>query len=148
MVNKMKDVALLLTQYERFGSIGEKEYIQYYIDEVLEMEESDIWLYNEYLAENNYETYFTDLDEILQGCTPTEIARMCYYGDFNYAYEYHKFNGYNNIDSFETYQVVKEMNEDKDFIKWYIEQNELIDFESDEVIEEIKKANELIKLGY
>ena len=144
----VKNVALLLTQYEQYGVIGTDEYLQYFIDEELELNEDNIADYNEYLAENGYETFFEDLDEALEGRTPSEIARMCFYGNFNYSYDLHRFNGYENIDSFESWQVVNEMKADTNFIKWYIEQNDLIDFNSDEVTEAIKEANELLKIGY
>ena len=148
MKNGIKEIALLLTQYEQFGTIGEDEFLQYFIAEELELNENNIGDYNEYLSENGYETYFEDLNEALEGRTPEEIARMCFYGNFNFSYDFHKFNGYENIDSFEAWQIVKEMSEDKDFIKWYIEENCLIDWEDEEVTQAIAEANKLVKLGY
>lgn len=144
----INSTALLLTQYERYGSIGKDEYIQYFIDEELELDERDISKYNYYLSENYYETYEDDLNELLYGMKPDEVARACFYGHFHYARDYHRFNGYGNIDSFEAYEVVQEMKNDTGFLSWLIEEYELIDFEDDEVIEAIKEANRLIKLGY
>ena len=144
----MKDVALLLTQYEIYGSIGEEEYIQYFIDEELNLDESDIGSYNEYLSENKHEIYYSDFDDMLYGYSPQEAVRMTYFGKFKYCHDYFQFNGYNNIDSFTTYEVVREMKNDKKFLKWYIEENELIDFENEEVISAIRESNELIKKGY
>ena len=140
--------SLLLTQYEKYGRIGKDEYIQYYINEELDLDEQDIWKYNHYLNENYYEVYWNDLNDMFEGLTPEEIARACFYGDFHYAREYHRFNGYGNVDSFYGYEVVKEMEADTDFLYWLIEEFELIDFEDEEVIEAIAEANELIKKGY
>lgn len=40
------------------------------------------------------------------------------------------------------------MRKDNDFLKWYVEYNELLDLESDEILEAIEEANNLIKAGY
>lgn len=146
----MRNTALLLTQYERYGTIGKEEYIENFINEELIVDESMISNYNEYLGNNGYEEYW-DLDflnEFLCNVEPKEIARMTFYGDFRFAADYHKFNGYGNIDSFDDWQVVQEMRNNRDFLMWYIEENELIDFESDEYIETIKEANNLLAMGY
>lgn len=144
----MKNTALLLTQYEKYGVIGEDEYIENYINEELEVDASMIGYYNEYLANNGYETYFDDLNEVLYGFEPLEVARMTFYGNFKFAEDYHKFNGYGNIDSFSEYEIIREMKNDRDFLEWYIEENDLIDFEDPEVIEVIEAANKLLKMGY
>lgn len=144
----MKNTALMLTQYERFGTIGTDEYIENYIHEELEIDALMIGYYNEYLLEQGYEIYYDDLNEMLYGFTPIEVARMTFYGDFRFADDYHKFDGYGNIKSFSEYQVIERMKDDYDFLVWYIERNDLIDFESDEVIEVIEAANKLIALGY
>lgn len=144
----MKNTALLLTQYEKYGVIGEKEYIENYINEELEIDASMIGDYNEYLINNNYEPYFDDLDIMLEGMTPTQAARCTYYGKFSFADDYFQFNGYGNIDSFSEYEIIREMKNDRDFLEWYIEENDLINFEAPEVIEVIEAANKLLKMGY
>ena len=140
--------ATLLTAYEKFGTVSMNEFIEMYIDEELEVTEDMIGDYNEYLAENGHETFFSsdEFDEVLNGCTPTQIARMTFYGDFRYADDYFRFNDYGNLDSFEGYQIVKEMEEDKDFLEWYIEEYQLIDNETAEKI--INECNALIAKGY
>lgn len=45
-----KNIGLMLTQYEKYGTVGTDEYLQYFIDEELELDESDIGAYNEYLS--------------------------------------------------------------------------------------------------
>ena len=40
-----------------------------------------------------------EFDELLEGKTPWEIARACYYGSFCPADGYFKWNGYGNLES-------------------------------------------------
>lgn len=138
--------ALLLTAYEKYGSVSIKDYTEMFIDEHLNVTEDMISDYNEYLSENGYETYESDFEEMLNGMSITDAVRCTFFGDFRFAADYHKFNGYGNLDSFDTYQVINEMKEDKDFLRWYVEQNDLID--EDEAEETVEKANELIRKGF
>ena len=39
------------------------------------------------------------LDEFLEGYTPTQIALMIHFGDFNPNHEYFRFDGYGNLES-------------------------------------------------
>lgn len=142
----MNTNALLLTAYEKYGTVGMDDFIECFIDEDVEVDESLIGAYNEYLSNNGYEEYWDDLDEMLEGMTPTEVARATFYGNFRYCAEYHQFNGYANIDSFDAYEVVKEMENDSNFLRWYVEENDLID--EDEAQEIINEANALIRKGY
>lgn len=137
---------LYLTAYERVGKIRHEDYIEAFIDEELEVTEDMIGAYNEYLSENGFETYYDDMEMMLEGFTALEIARMTFYGDFNFSYEYHKFNGYGNLDSFEAWDIVKEMKNDAAFLRWYVEENDLIDWETAE--EEIEEADRLLAAGY
>lgn len=143
----VESVALQLTAYERYGNIGEDEYREYFKRELLNLEAEDIPHYNEYLIENRYESYMDDdsLYEYLNTLDSVEAVRATYFGNFNFGDEYHKINGYGNIDSYSEYRIVKEMNEDSDFINWLVEEDDLIDFESEEVVAAIAKANELLK---
>ena len=142
----MNNEALLLTQYEKYGTVGEDEIKEMYIDEELEITVNMIGDYNEYLIEQGYEPYYDDLDQMLEGFSPLEVAQKTFYGKFNYAYEFHQFNGYENIDSFEDFDIIREMKNDTGFLLWYIDENKLIDW--DEAQEIIKEANKLISKGY
>nr|DAO46217.1 MAG TPA: hypothetical protein [Bacteriophage sp.] len=142
----LKNLGLMATQYEKFGEITETEIIEAYIDEELEIDIDLLADYNEYLNENGYETYFADLDEVLAGYRPLEIIQKTYFGKFSYADDYFKFNGYANIDSFSEYQVVEEMKSDREFLRWYIEENCLID--EDEMQEAIEYGNEFLSQGW
>ena len=47
----IKNIALLLTQYEKFGSVGMDEFKQFYKDEYMDISTCWIGDYNEYLSE-------------------------------------------------------------------------------------------------
>lgn len=150
MIKEMtaNELGYMATQYERFGNITESEVIDAFIDEALDITIDMLSDYNEYLSENGFETYFdmSELDEMLSGLSPLEIIQKTYFGNFNYSDEYCQFNGYENIDSFSEYQVVEEMKKDRDFLRWYVEENELI---SDEEMEEaIKCGGKFLVMGF
>ena len=50
-----------------------------------------------------------DLDMYLDGLTPTDIANKIFFGDFNPNNEYFKFNGYENLESFDQWKLNKEL---------------------------------------
>lgn len=52
-----------------------------------------------------------NLDEFLDGYTPTQIAQMIYYGDFRICDEYFQFNGYENLASCNGYDWDKQLGE-------------------------------------
>ena len=62
-------------------------------------------IHNTYCIEANYpddEIYSNDEDffnTFFEG-RPAEVARSCFYGDYNYSHDYVMFNGYNNLESF------------------------------------------------
>lgn len=141
----LKNLGFMSTQYEKFREITEAEIIEAYIDEELEVSIDLLADYNEYLSENGYETYFTDLDEVLAGCTPLEIIQKTYFGNFNYSDDYFKFNGYANIDSFTESQIVDGMKSDREFLRWYVEENCFLD--DDEMQAAIEYGNEFLSQG-
>ena len=53
--------------------------------------------------------YMEDLDMYLDGLTPTDIANKIFFGDFNPNHEYFKFNGYENLESFDEWELNKEL---------------------------------------
>lgn len=65
--------------------------------------EDKVTLWNNYCdAGNMYndEIYFMeDFDEIMEGKNPWEVARCCFFGDFNPAHNYFWFNAYENLES-------------------------------------------------
>lgn len=145
------NLSILLTAYETYGSVSMDEFIEMFIDEELEIDGDNMLSdYNEYLSEKNYYDdciySMNDFDEIMSGYEPWEIARSCFYGDFKPCDDYFRFNGYGNLESLDSWEVEKEIKEDRDFLRWYIEKNDLID--EDEAEEIINEANELIEKGW
>lgn len=141
--------ALMITQYERFGTVGKDEYLENFIHEELEINCDDMLSsYNEWMLENhNADDYiYTDLEEMLQGYSAMDIVRMVSCGEFSYADDYYRFNGYGNLESLTDTEIEKEMRDNTAFLEWYIEENDLIDWEEAE--QDIEDANELIKQGY
>ena len=62
-----------------------------------------IELHNSYCEAAGYEDdriySMWDLDEILEGRTPTDILSMGFYGSFNPQHDFFWFNGYGNLES-------------------------------------------------
>lgn len=60
-------------------------------------------LHNSFCVESNNpddEIYpMDDFDEILQGKTPWEVAKMCFFGNFAPGHRYFWFDGYGNIET-------------------------------------------------
>lgn len=98
-------------------------------------------IHNTYCSEANYnddEIYSNDEDffnTFFDG-RPYEVARSCFYGDYNYSHDYVVFNGYGNLESFNS----PEDKIDFDGIANYILENpEAFDIE---LIEEEEESEE------
>ncbi len=75
-----------------------------------EMSESELLtIHNNYCdSANGYDNYIynmDDLNELLDGKSPEEIARLIFYGDFNPNHDYFTFNGYGNLESITGYNL-------------------------------------------
>lgn len=93
------------------------------IDNLLNVVDSDILMemvqevnawdssldYLEYIETDQFDEYFFDE-------SPANIANMIYYGDFNPACVYFKVNGYGNIESYNTYEVLEDLENCKEEI--------------------------------
>lgn len=124
----MRTLGYMATQYEKFGRITESEIVEAYIDYKLDVNIDMLGDYNEYLESQGYEPYYSmdELDELLDSLTPMQIIQKTYFGKFNYSDEYVQFNDYANLDSFSEYEVIREMKENRDFLRRYVKENELI----------------------
>ena len=149
-VNNINRAALMLTQYERYGSVGRDEYIENYINEELKIDISMLSNYNEFLYENKrYDDEFMtwdELEEYLTGMAPLEIFKLAHNSDFTWNDDYFSFNGYGNIVGYDEYQVVKKMDDDDEFKRWYVEN--YVDLDEEEIEETVNEANKLIAQGY
>ena len=78
-----------------------EERIKEIIEEMSTKDKIALW--NEYCSNNNriddWIYYMEEFDEIMDGREPLDIARTCYFGDFNPAHKYFWFNGYANLES-------------------------------------------------
>lgn len=142
----MRNDAILLTQYEKYGVLRREDFLEYFIDEELEVNLSLVGRYNEWLAEQGDAGFTADWEELVKQLDPVEAVRATYYGRFSMGDDWFTFDGYKNIESYTDRRLVKEMKENKEFLDWLIEKDDLIDWkEADRIIEE---ANELVKKGY
>ena len=82
--------------------------------------------------------YMEDLDMYLDGLTPTDIANKIFFGDFNPNHEYFRFNGYENLESFDQWDLNKELFDNideiieriidlKDEIEWPEERENIVE---------------------
>ena len=72
------------------------------IENVLESRFEDLareFISEEYFDDTLYD--MDDLDELMSGEMPHDIARKIWFGDFNPMSDYWKFNRYGNLESFE-----------------------------------------------
>ncbi len=149
--DSVKELALLLTQYEQYGSVGHDEFLELVHDEFFLNEVSiyDLSDYNDFLLANNYcDDYLTDdLNELLQGLEPERAFWMGAWSDVNGMSQYYNFNGNGNIQGYEEYEVVKMIKDSKEFFDYCIE-NELLEIDSEFEENVIDECNKLLKAGY
>lgn len=117
------------------------------VDFINEMDESElISLHNEYGDSVNHwdDRIYSmwDFDEIMSGTEPFEVARMCFYGDFNPNDDYFHFNGYGNLESLDGYELTDHIYIDD--IADYIIRNddELYNDDIRTILDEFNEVNE------
>lgn len=142
------ETAILLTQYERWGIIDMSDYISNYIAEELEITLDMVDDYNEWARENGWEEILDDdrLDEYIEYLAPSEAFRLGQFSDIHGCDNYHEFDGYGNIHSLTDKQVFSKMKGNRDFLEWYISENDLID--EDVAQDDIEDALLLVAVGY
>lgn len=67
-------------------------------------------MWQDYCMNNNYDDLIYDMeefDEIFQNDEPSYIANRIFYGDFNPNDEYFTFNGYGNLVSFDSFDILE-----------------------------------------
>ena len=123
------DFELMITDFEGFPrflyseamSGTEIENILSYIKEDFENYDDNDWLnlHNEYYSENNADNEIFEFDEEFFNTffadKPMEAARAASFGQINWGDQYIKFNGYANLESF-------------DSVESHIDKDELIKF--------------------
>jgi hypothetical protein len=145
-----RELGYMATQYERYGSVTADEIIEAYIDERVTVTASTVSDYNEYLRENDYYDdeimTWDDLESYLETMPAIDAFKLAHNSDFSWNDDYFRFNGYGNLVGMEEREVIRTMEDDRDFLKWYVEEREPID---DETMEQaIAYCNYMIKQGY
>lgn len=142
--------AYQLTAYEVGGAIDFKEYLKDIVKEQLEDCTLDevIEAYNHYCRENSYEEFLENESETFEIYFDSmiEAVRATQYGNYNFADNYVRFNGYGNLDSYSEYEMINEMIEDTSFHNYIIEWRE--EFEIINIEELIEKEAEITLLAY
>lgn len=153
----IQEHAYQLTAYEKGGFIDIKDYMKDLIkSQIAEVDfETLLMAYNEYCIENLYEEFLDNDEEIFQMYfkNMTDIIRATQYGEYNFLDAYVRFNGYGNLDSYDSIEVEEEIKADHNFIEYMIIWKEDYDFlEMEELFENedeiLKLAYKLVKLGY
>ena len=116
------------------------EFITDYLEELSDDELLDLW--NEYCNEENMDSYIYYNDEYffeeIFANNVTEAVRAVCYGDYRYMDAYVVFNGYGNLESFNSWNL-------KDYIyisdlASYLEDNRFLEDEYFDYVEEIQEV--------
>ncbi len=153
----IQEHAYQLTAYEVGGYIDFRAYLKDCVREQLEDTDFDTMLeaYNFYCGENSYEEFLNNDEELFETYfkNSLEAVRATHYGDYNFAHDYVKFNGYGNLDSYNDFEVELEILEDTSFHNYIIDWLEDFSFIDlryliDNKKEILKEAYNLVKQGY
>ena len=108
------------------------------------MDDSDlIRTHHEYCVDCDMpddEIYPNDLDEVLYGCSPVEVAQKIRFGDWNPMHDYCWFDGNGNIKSGDGYMLLNEQIFPSDIARAAIDEDD--DFGSDEIREILDEEDE------
>lgn len=113
------------------------------------LEGMDEWekirLWNEYSIEtkalNDCVYSMREFNEIMEGMTPWEIARCCYYsGNFCPAHNYFKFNGYGNIVSSDYLDKLIYIDDFADYLE--AEKNAFYNADLQDLFDELEEADD------
>ena len=88
----------LYEYYER--EVDRDDYIDYLIEEKeIDVDESAIEAYEDYLKQNNKSQIYEDIDEMLKGYTPKEVLDSIDFSNFNLDDGYFRMNTYDCVES-------------------------------------------------
>lgn len=85
-----------------------EEAIRAYVEQLSGSELADLLQYmNSYDGSFEESTYYDmdSFDEVMSNYTPSEIARVIYYGEFNPNDDYFRFDGYGNLESLDWQEI-------------------------------------------
>ena len=145
------EAVILLTQHAHgCEPIGIDAVKELYKNEILREEikndvESYVGDYNNFLADDYYfdDKLYKSLDDLMPGARPEEVAKAVFYGSYNYAFPYVRFDGSGNVKSLQEYEVKREMLDNDNFLNYLIENN--ADFDEEEYSELIEATNKELR---
>lgn len=153
----MDELAFELLEYEKSGCINEKAYIVNEIIKPYLIRDLDkyelVELYNEYLEDVHYyddHIYIFDEDFFTTyfNNNPYEAVRSAHFGNIeSWNDDFIRFNGYGNLESLSSYQLQEEIIKDTNFLNWLFD-NDVVEYDGDEIDEAVQVAYELIEKGY
>lgn len=146
-VMSTEDLALLLTAYERFGSVSRDDLIECIADE-LEITLDLVPFFNDWCSEMRYHDAFYPIammEDELEHMTGPEAFRLAYSSEFSWADDYYQWTGDGNVKSYTETGMLREIADNDDFKKAYVEAVILDDLDVNAIIAE---CNALIKEGY
>lgn len=88
-----------------------KQAIRSYVEQLSGSELADLLQYmNSYDGSFEESTYYDmdSFDEFMSNYTPSEIARMIHFGEFNPNDDYFRFDGYGNLESLDWQEISDE----------------------------------------
>ena len=141
------DLALLLTAYERFGSVCKSDLIECIADE-LEITLDIIPFFNDWCAEMHYNDALyplADFEYELENMTGAEAFRLAYSSEFSWNDDYYAWTGDGNVKTYSESAALAEIADNDDFKRAYVESVILDDLDVNAIIAE---CNELIRKGY
>lgn len=142
------DLALLLTAYERFGSLSEAELIEMLCDE-LTIDTSIISDYNEWCYNNSYYDDvihpLSEFEDELDNMDAHEAFRRAYSSKFSWCDDYYKWTGDGNVETMTETKALDMICDNDTFIEWFVREYILDDLDAAEII---TAANDLVKEGY
>lgn len=108
------------------------------------MDDCDLIRTHNTYCENNDnpddEIYLNDLDEVLDGCSPSDVAMKISNGKWNPNHDYCWFNGYSNLESGDGYMLLNHQIFPSDIARAAIDDDD--DFGSDEIREILDEEDE------
>ena len=95
----------------------------------------------DYLEFFENDEYF--FESFYSGINGLEIARVIYYGDYNYNDDYVRINGYGNLESYTEDEIIEKMKDSIDeIVKNLIEEHDGYLYLSDDIKEIFEEAKE------
>ena len=148
---EIRNLAFQLTAYERYGSVGIDDLVNMQSDELTFDDEREISDYNSWLIDNypDDELFtFDNIDELLADESPLKLLRLGAFSHIDWTDDYLRFNGYGNLKSLSAYEILREMEENRDYCKWYVTEGPGADqYDDDDINAIIEAANSMIEQG-